>query len=182
VSHESRPHAGETENGDRAITLERDGRVFVAIVDGLGHGPQAAIAAYAAAAAVERVNLGDGLGALIMAVHGALHGTRGAAMTGVLVADDGIEFCGVGNVALRTTGAIKHSFVPTLGVLGRNFRAPRVARSPRTGGRIILCSDGLSSRFDPDIVRNLEPAEACRLLMARYGRETDDSTVLVADV
>jgi hypothetical protein len=181
-AHESRPRAGEKENGDRAVAFERDGRLILAVIDGLGHGPQASAAASAAAAEIGRADFAGGPAVVVRAVHEALRGTRGAVMTLVMVGESAIETCGVGNVALRLSGGIKHSFIPNAGVLGHNLRVPRTARSARVRGRIILHSDGISSRFDPDAVRELDPAAACARILAEHRRDVDDSTVLVADV
>ena len=57
--------------------------------------------------------------------------------------------------------------------------ACRAALSSRA--RIVLFSDGISSRVPVDDVRSLAPPAACDALMQKYRRKEDDATVLVAD-
>ena len=75
----ARPYPGETVNGD-AWQVDWDGDVCrIAVVDGLGHGPQAAAAALAAT-----THLADHPGrdpaAAVQGCHEALTGIRGAAL------------------------------------------------------------------------------------------------------
>ena len=87
----------------------------------------------------------------------------------------------MGNVELRTSS----KGVPAVlspGVLGAGVRQFRVFRgSLPHRSRLVLFSDGISSRFTLDDVRLLSPAEACGWLMANRARAHDDATALVAD-
>ncbi len=48
-------------------------------------------------------------------------------------------------------------------------------------GRLVMFSDGVSSRLALDEVGGLAPRDACRAIMDRYRRPGDDATVLVTD-
>jgi serine phosphatase RsbU (regulator of sigma subunit) len=178
----TRPCSGEHVNGDAVLVRREGGRTLLALVDALGHGVVAAKVAADAMRCLEQVPLTTGAHAVVDALHAALRGGRGAAaMLGVF---DGhtLSCGGVGNVELRTQGT-KVPILAAPGILGQQVRHVRAANAVLAlGDRLVLFSDGLSSRLELDLVRGLAPEAACVLLMERYGRDTDDATVLVADV
>src|SRR5256885_6028210 len=71
---------GEAESGDRHLVKPVGTGVLVAVVDGLGHGAEAAAAAQAAVAALER-HATESPVPLIERCHRALQGTRGVVMS-----------------------------------------------------------------------------------------------------
>lgn len=163
--------------------LADEAREAFAVIDALGHGPRAEEAALAAAAALRVASLGDGVEALFAAVHKALRGGRGAAMTLVLREGSLLRAAGVGNVAMRLVGpGSPLSLVPTDGVLGARTRTLRVAEGHATSGRLVLCSDGISQRFDPALVAQGSLEDACARLLADHGVRHDDATVLIAEL
>ncbi len=182
VAHQSRPKPGEVENGDIALVRQEGGHTLLAVVDALGHGPVAARVAAEAVRCLERVSLGTGVELLMDALHGALRNGRGAGVMVGLFDGKTLQCGGVGNVELRTRGT-RVPVIPTPGILGQASRAVRVASAALTpGDRLVLFSDGLSSRLDLEYAQKLSPGQACALLMERYARPSDDATVMVADV
>jgi negative regulator of sigma-B (phosphoserine phosphatase) len=183
IAHTSIPRAGETANGDRAVHVAfSDGRTLFGVIDGLGHGPGAAEVAGAAVEFLAQVPVGAAFGTIIEGLHARLGGTRGAAGTLCLVTENRIEACAVGNVELRSVETqIPLMFSPgILGMQVRKFRYCEALLKPKT--RIIIFSDGVSTRLRHDEVRPLRPREASSVLIDRYRRSEDDATVLVADV
>lgn len=178
----SRPCEGETANGDLALVLEDGVREAFVVVDALGHGPRAEEAAVAAAAALRAADLAGGVEAVFDAVHRALRGGRGAAMTLVLREGPRLRAGGVGNVGMRLVPPGSLSLVPTDGVLGARLRRLRVAEGVVTDGRLVLHSDGISHRFDPAIVVEGTLEDACARLMVGHGARHDDATVLIAEL
>src|SRR2546426_3567889 len=71
---------GQAQSGDLHLVKPIGTGVLVAVVDGLGHGAEAATAAQAAVAALERHATESPI-ALIERCHRALKGTRGAVMS-----------------------------------------------------------------------------------------------------
>src|SRR5258708_27724687 len=71
---------GEAQSGDRHLVKPVGSSVLVAVVDGLGHGAEAATAAQAAVAALERHSTESPV-PLIERCHRALQGTRGGVMS-----------------------------------------------------------------------------------------------------
>jgi negative regulator of sigma-B (phosphoserine phosphatase) len=101
VAHLSSPKIGESVNGD-AVFVRRDdaGRVLLAIIDGLGHGPIAAEASQAAVTRLATASLEAPVIETVRMVHDALHRTRGAAATFCLIRGQEMESCAIGNVQL----------------------------------------------------------------------------------
>jgi hypothetical protein len=102
------PAPGETECGDAWSEEQGPGNATVLVVDGLGHGPDAAVAAR------EAVRIfGESSGALpvprVEALNAALRATRGAAI-GVAHIDAArklVRFSGLGNISDPCTTTIR---------------------------------------------------------------------------
>jgi phosphoserine phosphatase RsbX len=181
--HVSLPRAGEVANGDRAV-LRTDGigRALFGVIDGLGHGPDAETASVGAAAFLEGISLETPLERMMEQLHGRLSGTRGAAATVCLLKGAELEVCAVGNVELRSAD-LRFPLIYSAGILGVSVRKFRVCSARLEHSvRFVAFSDGISSRTRTEDVRRLTPAEACHFIMNKYRRDTDDATVLVADL
>ncbi len=181
----SRPVPGEKANGDAFLVIdERDG-LFVAVVDGLGHGPRAEAAGRKTMECI-RENQGLEFDHLMLLVHQALRDTRGAALTLVRLrlSERTITHVGVGNVQARIYPFDGSGFIPYPGILGSGM-PPRIkinrAAWPK-GGVLILFTDGLSGRWDfkinPDLL-NLHVTTLSNLLIQEYAQPKDDATVVV---
>src|SRR5580693_620574 len=92
-----RPFPGEHESGDVLFVDSFPGGTLVALIDGLGHGPEAAGAASAAVAALA-LSSSDSVGVLLERCHRALSRTRGAAMSLLSLREGVLSWVGVGNV------------------------------------------------------------------------------------
>jgi phosphoserine phosphatase RsbX len=182
MSHICVPKVGESVNGD-AVVIRHDGdHTLIAVIDALGHGPGAALAAQVAIEALADVQLTNGVQSVIDKVHDKLHGTRGAAAMVCIWDGARIRGCAVGNVELRSRGT-RVPVMLTPGILGARVRSYRLFESPLVpADRIVIFSDGISSHLSLDETQRMSPSEACRTIMDRYRRSHDDATVLVADV
>lgn len=182
LAHCLRPFPGETACGDDVVVVHGPGAVLVAVVDALGHGERAAEVARALRASLEGADVSLGLRAIFERSHADLRGSRGAAMTAILVGESELEACGVGNVALRSEG-LALSFVPSPGVIGARLLRLRTARCARArGARIAIASDGVSSRFSLSLTLGRDAAEACRELFELHVKDHDDATLVVIDL
>lgn len=177
--------AGERACGDGAFSTEPTAaadRDVVAVVDGLGHGVEAA---EAARAAVEFLGSVDGkpVDEVLRLIHHELRRTRGAAVSLVAVHEKELEWGGVGNVAGRTISDPSKHLVPRNGTLGLGTVMPRAERVARPhGGCLVLASDGISDRWATEDYRaaaSAHPLALAALLMRDHGRSSDDATVLV---
>jgi negative regulator of sigma-B (phosphoserine phosphatase) len=177
------PMPGEIQNGDAVLVRESAvGHAMLAVVDGLGHGPDAAAASRKAIDALNLMSFDIGVLDAMQELHSELRGTRGAAATLCIIKDFKLEICAVGNVSLMCVNCTV-PLVLSAGVLGHQVARFRVAGCllPRQA-RLALLSDGVSVRFRLEDYKHLEPHAACQEIVARYRRKEDDATVLVADV
>ncbi|HEU5076285.1 MAG TPA: phosphoserine phosphatase [Polyangiaceae bacterium] len=182
AEHLSLPKQGETANGDGVFFRTDAAGALFGVIDGLGHGPGAEEVTRMAKSYLTGATLDTSLAALMEALHGALHGTRGAAATICLLRGTQLEACAVGNVELRS-GDLRFPLVYSAGILGVNVRTFRVCSAKlNRPARFVAFSDGISTRASTDDVRQLTPADACHFIMRRYRRDNDDATVLVADL
>src|SRR5688500_5750637 len=98
IAHESRPKRGESANGDVVVVERHPSGILVAIVDALGHGPQAE--AVSKLATEYFASIAPGFAAcdaesLMGGLHAAMRGTRGAAATLCVIRGAKLEACGV---------------------------------------------------------------------------------------
>jgi phosphoserine phosphatase RsbX len=181
---------GEAESGDLHLVRPVAGGVLVAVVDGLGHGVEAATAARLAVAAIARHAHASPV-SLFERCHQALKGTRGVVMSLALIrrADGSLTWLGVGNVegtlvradggghtararrALVTRGGIVGSELPNL--------KPEVL-SLAIGDTLILATDGIREGFVEGLPADATPQRQADHILARHGKGTDDALVLVA--
>jgi negative regulator of sigma-B (phosphoserine phosphatase) len=137
-------------------------RTLVAVIDGLGHGEAAALAAGRAVDYLRRWPLTATCEAAMHGVHEALRGTRGAAASGVPAARPGLVCCGVGNVEIRCFGG-KVPILLSPGVLGARVQQFRMCRAELTpGSRLVLFSDGISQRSAVRVAAPPRPRGAVR--------------------
>lgn len=177
------PMPGEIQNGDAALVRQgAGGDAMLAVIDGLGHGPDAAHASRAGIAALSILPFQVSMQEAMQELHQELRGTRGAAATVCIIRNFRLEICAVGNVAFMCTGCVV-PLVLSPGVLGHQVSRFRVSASTLLGGaRLALLSDGVSTRFRLEEYKQLQPEGACREIMTRHRRKEDDATVLVADI
>jgi anti-sigma regulatory factor (Ser/Thr protein kinase)/serine/threonine protein phosphatase PrpC len=181
----SRPRPGEETNGDAYFIKERDGETLLAVVDGLGHGSGARVAAQAALDTLEQWE-GEPLDELILSTHDALRTTRGAVMGAVVLdhARQTFTYAGVGNVEVRVLGASEPARpIPTNGTLGARLSQVRVwPHRWQEGTTLVIASDGISAKWDaaayPGLVAK-SPQLLAGVLLRDFSRSSDDATVLV---
>ena len=181
------PMAGMEECGDGWVVTP-DG--LVAVIDGLGHGPEASLAARSAEE-VARASPRDGPHgeprAVIEAMHRALRGTRGAVVMVVRLGECRLRFAGVGNIAGTVIGIDRSSGLhSTWGVVGGStiagvsVGAGEIAWT--TGDVLLLHSDGLSKAIDlvaSRRLRHVEPTLAAAILLRDAVTKLDDQTVVL---
>lgn len=185
-----RPLPSEYTSGDRGLAVDIDGAAALfGVVDGLGHGPEAAAAALRAVEAVKRSST-ERLEVLIQLCHRVLEGTRGVAMTLARV-DFGantLTWTGVGNVtadlvAKSPTGVqIRSSARLTAGIVG--YRIPEIKPaqvvSMRPGDLLVISTDGITENYLDHIDFSATAVVIAEELLGKDAKETDDAMVLAA--
>jgi len=183
-------HPGEAQSGDRHLVKPVGTSVLVAVVDGLGHGTEAATAAQAAVAALER-HATESPVPLIERCHRALHGTRGAVMSVAVLgrSDASMTWVGVGNVEgllLHGDGAARsrsgrESLVTRGGIVGSELPRLHPTVLPiAPGDLLIFATDGIREGFADGLSPEAPPQQLADQILARHGKGTDDALVLVA--
>jgi anti-sigma regulatory factor (Ser/Thr protein kinase) len=175
------PH--ETVCGDAwRIAVGPEGAALM-VCDGLGHGPLAAEAAGRAAAAFAERPFDDAA-ALIERAHGALTGSRGAAMAVATIGRTGLRYAGAGNIAGVLIGGERPRGLPsqngTVGVQIRKIQA--LDYEWPAGGRLFMHSDGLTNRWTLDSYPGLisrHPAVQAGVLWRDCTRGRDDATIVI---
>jgi anti-sigma regulatory factor (Ser/Thr protein kinase) len=179
------PKKGEEASGD-SWSLEPSGDYrTVLVVDGLGHGPNAARAARAATDAFA-AHPADTPAELMRICHGALAATRGAAGAAarVLAAKKQGAFAGIGNISCRieATGE-RRQLVSHSGTLGHVMRRVQEFEFAfPAGALLILHSDGLTSHWVIADYPGLAARHAglvAGVLYRDHDRGSDDVTVVV---
>jgi phosphoserine phosphatase RsbX len=180
--------AGEAESGDLHVVQGFDHGILVAVIDGLGHGAQAAEAAKAAAAFLT-TNAAEGVIRLVQQCHQRLHKTRGVVMSlaSINTTDETVTWLGVGNVdgilirGLTPNRATSEFLNASRGVVGARLPALRAAVLPiARGDTLIFVTDGIRSGFDEGLPLMNSPQQTANRILAQDGLGTDDSLVLVA--
>jgi anti-sigma regulatory factor (Ser/Thr protein kinase) len=183
----SRPAPHETRCGDAWRIAERPGELSVMIVDGLGHGPEAAKAADEAAEVFDRDPFAP-LATFIQNSAIRMQSTRGGAVAAAHIdaARRMLTFVGVGNIAGRLRAFDEESgrgLVSHNGVVGGPMRKIQEFEYPLPEeGLLVMHSDGLQSRWMlqayPGLVAR-HPAVIAAILCRDYCRGPDDVTVAV---
>ena len=179
---------GQAESGDRHLVRHFPSGALVAVVDGLGHGEEAAQAAKLAVSTLERSTPGS-LISLVRCCHQRLQGTRGAVMSMSFfdVADCTMTWLGVGNVEgmlLHRDSQIVPGQEPLLlrgGVLGDHLPGISASIIPVIhGDLLIFATDGIRNGFASNLNMNGNPQQMADCILDRHWRGTDDALVLVA--
>jgi negative regulator of sigma-B (phosphoserine phosphatase) len=185
-----RPLPGEHVCGDQPIAIDIDGGgALFGVMDGLGHGPDAARAALRAVDALKHAYT-ERLEVLVQLCHRVLGGTRGVAMTLARVdyADSTLSWTGVGNVAANlvakdATGVhIRSSARLAAGIVGYRIPEIRPAQviSVRAGDLIVMATDGITEDHLDHIDFAASATVMADEILSKYAKETDDALVLAA--
>jgi anti-sigma regulatory factor (Ser/Thr protein kinase) len=180
---------GETVCGDAwGVRMDEGGtQALLLLADGLGHGPEAALAADGAMAVLRSDRArGTSPSAVLGAAHTALRGTRGAAAAVALL--DGaartVVFAGAGNIAGRLlSGVDDRSLLSQHGTVGAQMRTLSDLVYPWPAHAcLVLHSDGVTSRWQlgaDAAVLQCDPVVVAAWLLRDHLRGRDDATVVV---
>lgn len=178
------PLPSEQACGDAWQATAGPGGLSLLVADGLGHGPDAALASQAAVTEVDG-DSGTAPAQMLQRVHRALGGTRGAAVALAHIDADlsQLAFAGVGNIAACVIEpASRRHLLSHNGIVGSNLRKVQEFVFPwRRDALLILHSDGITTRWDLTAYPGLEhchPGLIAAVLYRDFGRQRDDVSVL----
>ena len=184
----SRTLTGEKASGDLAVVKAFPNGALIAVIDGLGHGEEAAHAATLASAELE-ARASDSVIALVRRCHAALRGSRGVVMSlsSFNAADDTMTWLGVGNVEgvlvrARSKGSpLRENVLLRGGVVGHDLPPLQAFVVPVSPGDFVtFATDGVRGEFITAVSANGPPDRQATDLLARFTKGTDDALVLVA--
>jgi len=179
---------GERQSGDRCVVRTCAERTLIGVIDGLGHGSEAALVAAAAAAVLETF-AGESVGPLLERCHEHLRDTRGAAITLVVLDTTAgmVEWVGAGSVAgallqAQPSGhSTRRDLLVRAGIAGSSLPSTDALTLPiRPGDTVVLATDGVRRDFIAAIGSDQPPQRLAERVLARYGTAQDDALVVVA--
>jgi len=186
--HRSRPLRGETESGDMHLVAPFHDGALIGVVDGLGHGSEAAAASrlavdtFAADPSCEPVEL-------LRRAHDALRRTRGAAvlLISLSFAAGSFTWVGVGNVEglhccnAHASDASRAALISVPGVVGYHLPSLRGREARLAPGDLFaLASDGISPGFSELLSTRADLDEMASAILDGHARASDDALLLLA--
>ncbi len=178
---------GETETGDRYLVSFLPVGAVVVVVDGVGHGHDAALAGEKAIA-IAAEHLTEGATSVFTHCQAGLTSLRGVVMSMATfhAANDTMSWLGVGNVEAvllrHDPKAVPQREVLVLrgGIVGGRLpllREASVALSP--GDTLVLATDGVRGSFLFDLRPNAPPATLAQSILDAHCLGSDDALVVV---
>lgn len=178
---------GQFQSGDRYLVQPSLNGLLVAVVDGLGHGEQAAAAADRAVTTLIN-HTDESVIALVKRCHHALRDTRGVVMSlaSFNKPDWALTWIGIGNVeglVLRAEGSPPPKYETLLlrgGVVGDQLPSLSASIIPLTkGDTLVFTTDGIRGGFAKDLSSS-DPAQVMAdRILAKYSKDADDALVFV---
>lgn len=185
ISYATLPMKGETACGDRCSYWETPDRLIFAVADGLGHGPEAAVAAETAMACIGSA-LDMSLEQLFLHCDGCLQLTRGVALSVVVIEKQSglMTLASVGNIRTLLIEKDKdRRFGATRGIVGGGYGRLKPDRfTIQVGDVLALFSDGLDEFADvrKAILSTTDLTAQCAAsLLEKLANRADDAALLL---
>lgn len=183
------PKPGEKACGDGFASTVSHTHYRFFLGDGLGHGPEAEAAVVKACDAFVHCTETNPVD-ILRHINSAVKKTRGLVGTVVVfdIENKLWQLCGIGNISTRIIGPSNaKSYTAYNGIIGLNV--PNTLSHQEVpyekGQCLIMCSDGLKSRWDiqkyPGIMR-YDPAILTALLVKEFTRNTDDMAAVACKI
>jgi anti-sigma regulatory factor (Ser/Thr protein kinase) len=180
------PKPGQTECGDAFFYTTSNDYIKLFLGDGLGHGPEAANAVTEAGKAF--INCSENEPAEILRyINDEVKKTRGLVGTVAVfdLSEKKWKICGVGNISTKImTPVSSKNLMAYNGIIGLNV--PKTLNAQEVefekGQLIIMCSDGLKSKWDTvgyPVIHRYDPSILAASLLKDYARTTDDMSAVV---
>ena len=181
------PKPGEEVSGDGFFSVGSSDFLKFLVADGLGHGVEANKAVNAAVEAFQECQSNDPA-EILKFIHPAIKKTRGIVGT-ILIYDIKRKLwntAGIGNISMKMmNGSLAKNHLPYNGIVGHNI--PNTIKVQQFScaefNQLILCSDGIKSRWDLSKYPMIGKYDLSILAAAIYkdfGRKTDDMSVIIA--
>lgn len=177
---------GQSESGDGFVLFESGSTALAAVIDGLGHGPEAAQASRRAAEVLSEEPAADVI-ELFNRCHRELRNTRGVVMTVAQIdhATGSLTWMGVGDthahLNLPDDGRRRWEvLVQSGGVVGYQLPGLRPRHRPfLPGDTLIMATDGIGAHSLGAVRLGATVDDIADRLLAEYATPGDDALVLV---
>ena len=176
---------GNRHCGDQGGCWQNDGKTTLCMIDGLGHGEHAEIAAKAALDYVAR-HRSEPLRDIFAGCDSAIRHTRGTAM-GIAVVDEDagkLTYAGVGNTRAMIVGKKTVRLRSSQGIVGGGYRTLSSETVPlEAGDLVVMFTDGLPEALDVsgyDGALRMDLPRLAQKILQDWRRKTDDAMVLVS--
>ena len=181
-------HVGEGESGDLHMVCCNQNGILIAVIDGIGHGEEAAEVARTAAALLQSSD-DEPVISLVERCHEKLRGSRGVVLSLAFVSPEQkmMTWLGVGNVqgvlvrADTKRGNAQESLLLRAGVVGSKLPYLQASVLPVSqGDTVIFATDGIQNNFSTTLSARENPQRAADRILNHYRSGNDDALVLVA--
>ena len=181
---------GQAQSGDLHLVKPVATGVLIAVVDGLGHGSEAATAARTAVQTLDE-HASESVLALLERCHRALKGSRGVVMSLAFAngPQNALTWVGVGNVdcmlfhvdAAAPATPSRDTLVTRGGFVGSELPPVRAQVVPLARGDVLVfATDGVREGFSDGLQLETPPHQLAEHILSQHGKGTDDALVLVA--
>jgi Serine phosphatase RsbU, regulator of sigma subunit len=172
------------ECGDAGLVLEHREILLCALIDGVGHGPTAAMAATTAKNYIE-ANCEAPLTEILQGMHEALKSTQGAVacLCRIDLKTGQLTMGGIGNITCRIfRGLDSERLLSREGILGYMASSPREhTRKLDNSDLLLIHSDGVREHFElfeyPGLLKGNAASVAARVVET-LGKNNDDASCL----
>jgi serine phosphatase RsbU (regulator of sigma subunit) len=179
---------GSSRSGDLEVVRYYEGGALFAVIDGLGHGEEAFVAAQIARTVIE-AHATESVEALVRRCHEALRSNRGVVMS--LAAIDFerglLRWLGVGNVQAilcrsdTSRVPVREELLLRSGLVGAQLPTLHSAVVPiRPRDTLIFATDGIRNSFTDGLIASATPRSLAENILANHLQGNDDALVLVA--
>lgn len=184
----ARPLPGERASGDHHLVVSRPDGAFLAVIDGLGHGEEAARVAAAAVEVLERA-AHEPLAVMLDLCDRALAGSRGVVLSAAVVDSrrSTLRWLGIGDVAGVLLGRFEASWKPRArlvtrcGIVGN--QAPSLWPTSQViaaGDVLVFATDGIRGEFSDQLPGSSSAHGLAEHILTHHAKQTDDALVLAA--
>ena len=175
-----RPLGNDVSSGDTGLIREFDDKVFIAVIDVLGHGKKAQKVAGSCEAFLESHYRMD-LPKMMQGLHQHIKGSRGA-VAGLCHLDlktGDLKYVGIGDTVARIFGSKSTWLISHSGVIGYMIPKPSEQRGElQSGDILVLYTDGVKTHFGlkdyPDLPDDDARTIATRII-GQFGKDHDDA-------
>lgn len=178
-----KPFTKNVECGDTGIIKEFDHKVFIGIIDVVGHGKEAYKIAVTSKDFLEK-NYRKDLVNSMKDLHKCLKDTRGA-VAGLCLIDliaGELKYVGIGNITARIFGSTTVRIVSRTGIIGYIMSTPREEIMKLcTDDVLLLYTDGIKEHFEledyPELLKDGARTIASTIIH-KFGKKNDDAACI----